>query len=134
MNNIDFELLKAQHEALRIHYLSLLTTILGQDEQEKIDGSKTWLSKYLLWCYERENLSPLENKVQPSSPDSDRIRRRRFQLQVLMDVAYIRGGLEGYDILRKISPDDYRLAEEVFRNSDGSEEMMIAALDKIYPQ
>lgn len=128
--NIEFEMLKAQHEALRTYFISLLPVIFSQDEQQKIDGSKPWLAKYLLWCFERENLSTLENDTRLSSPEKDVIGRRRFQLQVLMDVAYIRGGLEEYDIQRRISAPDRDLAEAVYRGSDGSEEQMVRMIDK----
>ena len=130
--DIDLELLKAQHEALRTYFFSLLPTIFGKGRQKKIDDSMTWLAKYFIWCFERENLSPLSYTLPPASPDLERIDRRRFQLQVLMDVAYIQGGLEGYDILRRISPHDFALAEHIFHNSDGSEAGMIALIDQNY--
>ena len=132
--NIEFEMLKAQYDSLRTYFISLLPVIFEHDGQQKIDGSKTWLAKYLLWGFERENLSALDCKFPPSSPGSERISRRRFQLQVLMDVAYIQGGLGAYDILWKIAPDDYALAEKVFHNSDGSEEQMLLALEKLSPR
>ena len=130
--NIELELLKAQNDALRTYFLSLLPYIFRTHPQEKKDGSKTWLAKYLLWCFERENLSPLDYTQSLSSLEKDRISHRRFQLQVLMDVAYIRGGLEGCDISRRVSPDDLALADIVYSRSDGSEADMCRVIDEIY--
>ena len=128
--NIEMELLQAKFEAMRSYFLSQLPNIFKDDEQQKIDGSKVWLAKYFIWRFERENLSPLSYTLPQSSPDSEKIDRRRFQLQVLMDVAYIQGGLEAYDILRRISPHDQALADYVYRNSDGSEAGMIEQIEK----
>ena len=128
--NIELEMLKAQHEALRTYFMSLLPTIFSQDEQQKLDGSKTWLAKYFLWRFERENLSSLSSKISQSSPGLAKIEHRRFQLQVLMDVAYIQGELEGYDLIRKISRADAELANHVFSDSDGSEAGMIQLIEE----
>ena len=49
-----------------------------------------------------------------------------------MDVAYIRGGLEGYDIVRKVSQDAQALADIVYSRSDGSEADMCRVIDEIY--
>ena len=122
--NIEFEMLKAQIDALRVSYLSLIESI------HHGDAGETWLSKYLLWGFERGNLCSSGYNTPESSPGKDMIDRRRFQLQVLMDVAYIRGGLEGYDIQRRISAPDRELAEAVYRGSDGSEEQMVRMIDK----
>ena len=109
--DIEFEMLKAQHEALRNYFVSLLPYIYRTHPDEKRDGSKTWLAKYFLWRFERENLAPLDYTQSLSSLEKAPISHRRFQLQVLMDVAYIQGGLEGYDILRRISRDALVLAD-----------------------
>lgn len=124
MNDCDYILLKAQNDALRTYFLSLLKHIMGGD------SDKVWLAKYLLWRFERENLSPSDCMPQLDAPAKDRIDRRRFQLQVLMDVAYIQGGLEGYDIARRISPDDRALAERVYSRSDGSEARMVDRINE----
>lgn len=124
------KLLQAKVEAMRSYFFSLLPTIFKDDEQQKIDGSKVWLAKYFIWRFERENLSPSSCRPGQVSPDLEKIDRRRFQLQVLMDVAYIQGGLEAYDILRRISPHDRQLAEYVYRHSDGSEPVMTGLIDK----
>ena len=130
--NIEFEMLKAQHEALRNYFISLLPYIFRTNPDEKLGGSKTWLAKYFLWRFERENLAPLDYTQSLSSHEKAPIDHRRFQLQVLMDVAYIRGGLEGYDIVRKVSQDAQALADIVYSRSDGSEADMCRVIDEIY--
>ena len=130
--NIEFEMLKAQHEALRNYFISLLPYIFRTHPDEKLGGSKTWLAKYFLWRFERENLAPLDYTQSLSSHETAPIDHRRFQLQVLMDVAYIRGGLEGYDIVRKVSQDAQALADIVYSRSDGSEADMCRVIDEIY--
>ena len=130
--NIEFEMLKAQHEALRNYFISLLPYIFRTHPDEKLGGSKTWLAKYFLWRFERENLAPLDYTQSLSSHEKAPIDHRRFQLQVLMDVAYIRGGLEGYDIVRKVSQDVQALADIVYSRSDGSEADMCRVIDEIY--
>lgn len=130
--NIEFEMLKAQHEALRNYFISLLPYIFRTHPDEKLGGSKTWLAKYFLWRFERENLAPLDYTQSLSSHEKAPIDHRRFQLQVLMDVAYIQGGLEGYDIVRKVSQDAQALADIVYSRSDGSEADMCRVIDEIY--
>lgn len=130
--NIEFEMLKAQHEALRSYFFSLLPYIYRTHPDEKRDGSKTWLAKYFLWRFERENLSPLDYTQSLPAPEKEKISHRRFQLQVLMDVAYIQGGLEGYDIMRRVARDAQALANTVYTQSDGSEADMCRVIDKIY--
>jgi hypothetical protein len=127
MNDIDFLLLKSQHEALRTYFCSLLKTIMNGD----VD--RVWLAKFLLWRIERENLAPLSCTTQLSSPEKARIHRRRFQLQVLMDVAYIRGHLEEFRIPYRISRHDAAQAERVFsQSSDGTEQTMLPLIDKLF--
>ena len=98
-----------------------------------------WLNKYLLWTFEREHL-PLsfDEVAQPSSPGSDdnaseqyqkMIDRRRYQLQVLCDIACIVGNL---DTDRLIDPESRRIALDVYNRSDGSEEGMIPLIDEYY--
>ena len=130
--DIEFEMLKAQHEALRNYFVSLLPYIYRTHPDEKRDGSKTWLAKYFLWRFERENLAPLDYTQSLSSLEKAPISPRRFQLPVLMDVAYIQGGLEGYDILRRISRDALVLADTVYSQSNGSETDMCRVIDELY--
>lgn len=122
-------IIKAQFNALRNYFTSLLPTIF-QNDREK--DSKVWLAKYLLWKFELENLAQYDSEDSHKSPDQDKIGRRRFQLQVLMDVAYTQGRLEGYDIPRKVSSDAAAQAQRVFENSDGSEESMLPQIDALY--
>jgi len=124
----DFIILKAQFEAMRNYFTSLLQTIFQHDKEM---DSKVWLAKYLLWKFERDNLAPYDLTASHKSLDQDKIGRRRFQLQVLMDVAYIQGQLEGYDIPRKVSSDAAAQAQRVFANSDGSEEAMLPLIDAL---
>ena len=49
-------IIKAQFNALRNYFTSLLPTIF-QNDREK--DSKVWLAKYLLWKFELENLLQL---------------------------------------------------------------------------
>lgn len=123
--DIELILLKAQCDAFRTYFISLLKHLMDNDPH------KTWLAKYLLWNFERGNLSALDCTLHPSSPDSDRISHRRFQLQVLMDVAYIQGHLEAFDIPRKISQDAADFAGIVYTRSDGSEELMCQIIDEL---
>lgn len=127
--NEDFIILKAQFEAMRNYFTSLLPTIFQHDKEK---DSKVWLAKYLLWKFELENLAPYDSEDSHKSPAQDTIGRRRFQLQVLMDVAYTQGRLEGYDIPRKVSSDAAAQAQRVFESSDGSEETMIPLIDALY--
>ncbi len=129
MKDIDLILLNAKVDAMRTYFMSLLPTIYQHDKEK---DSKVWLAKYTLWQFERESLAPYDYTTQLSSPERERISRRRFQLQVLMDVAYIQGRLEGYDIIRKV--DSYAAAQalQVFEKSaDGSEESMIPLIDAL---
>lgn len=125
----DFIILKAQFEAMRNYFTSVLPAIYQHDNEK--DG-KVWLAKYILWKFERENLSPYDSEAPHKSLDQDKIGRRRFQLQVLMDVAYIQGRLEEYDIPRRVSSYAAVQAQRVFESSDGSEETMLPLIDALY--
>lgn len=127
---MDTELimLKAQVEAFRNYFTSLLPTIF-QNDREK--DSKVWLAKYLLWHFERQNLSPYDFADTLPTPEKDRISRRRHQLQVLMDVAYIQGRLEEYGIIRKVDSYAASQAEQVYAQSDHSEETMLPLIDAL---
>ena len=128
MKDIDQILLNAKVNAMRDYFISLLPTIYQHDKEK---DSKVWLAKYTLWQFERETLAPYDYTTQLSSPERERISRRRFQLQVLMDVAYIQGQLEGYDIIRKVDSYAASQAQQVFEKSDGSEESMIPLIDAL---
>ena len=121
-------MLKAQVEALRNYLTSLLPTIFQNDKEK---DSKVWLAKYLLWDLERQNLSPYEVSDTLTTPEKDRIGHRRHQLQVLMDVAYIQGKLEEYGILRKVDSFSASQAQQVFDQSDHSEETMLPLIDAL---
>lgn len=121
--NADFLILKAQFNALRNHYMSHL----GNNPDKDI----VWRDKYLLWLFERELLSSCDNTQLPS-PESETLERRRFQLQALMDVAYLQGHLEQFGVARLIQPESREIADAVFRDSDGSEETMLPLIDRYF--
>ena len=132
--NIDMILLEAKLEAFRTYFTSMLS-VLFKDDPQKDD--RVWLAKYLMWEFERANLSPFDYTDKLSTPEKDRISHRRFQLQVLMDVAYIHGNLEEYGILRIVDSYAASQALQVFSeaNKSGagkSEEAMLPLIDKIY--
>lgn len=124
----DLIMLKAQVEAFRNYFTSLLPTIFQNDKEK---DSKVWLAKYLLWYLERQNLSPYDFSDTLPTPEKDRISRRRHQLQVLMDVAYIQGQLEEYGILRKVDSYAAAQAQQVYEQSDHSEETMLPLIDAL---
>lgn len=123
--NVELLLIKAQNEAFRTYFLSLLPVIMG-------DKDRVWLAKFLLWRFERENLAPFDYISKLPAPDQERIHHRRFQLQVLMDVAYIQGHLQDPDIIHAIARDARVLADTVYNRSDGSEADMCRVIDEIY--
>lgn len=124
--NTDFILLKAQFNAFRNLFVGLLPRI------DKGDTNTVWFHKYRLWEFERELLFSYD-RSRLSSPEIEKLDRRCFQLQVLMDVAYLQGRLEQFEIIRLIQPDSMSLANNVFaHSSDGSEEMMVPLIDKLY--
>ena len=125
----DMILLKAQFEAFRNYFTSLLPTIFEHDKEK---DDKVWLAKYLLWKFERDLLAPFDTKGKLSPLEREKISHRRFQLQVLMDVAYIRGQLEGYGIPRVIDSYAASQALELFQQSEGYEELMLPLIDKLY--
>src|SRR5574343_998518 len=107
----DRIMLKAQVEAFRNYFTSLLPTIFQNDKEK---NSKVWLAKYCLWKFERDNLASFDFADTLQTPEKDRISRRRHQLQVLMDVAYIQGQLEEYGILRKVDSYAAAQAEQIY--------------------
>ena len=82
--------------------------------------------------FERANLLPFDYTDKLSPQQKDKISHRGFQLQVLMDVAYIQGNLEGYGILRRVDSYAASQALQVFSESDKSEDGMLPLIDKIY--
>lgn len=124
----EFVIMKAQFMALRNYFTSLLPTIFSHDKEQ---SDKVWLAKFCLWRFERENLVPYSSLANQTSPETKQIDHRRFQLQVLMDVAYIRGHLEEYGILHGISQHSADFANKVYEASDGSETSMISLIEKV---
>lgn len=93
MNKIDFLMFKAQVEALRTWTIIKF----AQDQNLQL----IWKSKYHLWQLERENLQAQETTWR-ASPGSSRVCQRIYELQILLDVAYIRGDLQEFGINRYI--------------------------------
>jgi len=124
----DLILLKAQFDALRNVFAATLPSLFSRD---KAPTDKAWYAKFCLWRFERENLAPYSSLSRPASPETEQIDRRRFQLQVLMDVAYIQGHLEEYGIAHRIAHHAADCARTVFGQSDGTEASMIALIDKL---
>lgn len=124
--NTDLRLLKAQHEALRNFFLSMLSTVYQGDTD------RVWMAKFCIWRFERDNLAPYSSLCKPGAPGSERIDRRRFQLQVLMNVAYIQGRLEDRGVIWQISARDASISMDIYRKSDGSEETMLPLIDELY--
>lgn len=121
-------MLKAQFEALRNYFTSLLPTVFQHDKEK---DCKVWLAKYCLWKFERDNLAPFDFADTLPTLEKDRISRRRHQLQVLMDVAYIQGRLEEHGIIRKVDSYAAAQAQQVYDQSDHSEETMLPLIDAL---
>lgn len=124
--NTEIILLNAQVQAMRSYFTSLLPLI------HKGNKSMIWLAKYLMWQFERDVLAPFSYTDKLESLEKEKIDRRRFQLQVLMDVAYIQGHLEEHGIARIISSDAAAQALEIYNSSRGCEETMLPLIDEIY--
>lgn len=124
--NTEIILLKAQVQAMRNYFTSLLPVLL------KGNKSKVWFAKYTMWQFERDLLAPFSYADKPKSLEIEKIDRRRFQLQVLMDVAYIQGHLEEHGIARIISSDAAARALDIYNSSLGCEETMLPLIDKFY--
>ncbi|MCE2616082.1 M41 family metallopeptidase [Phocaeicola oris] len=121
-------ILKAQFDALRNLLMSILPTMFEHDKQK---DDKVWFAKYCLWKFERDNLASFEISDTLPTPEKDRISRRRHQLQVLMDVAYIQGRLEEHEIIRKVDSYAAAQAQQVYAQSDHSEETMLPLIDAL---
>ena len=124
--NTEIILLNAQVQAMRNYFTSLLPLI------HKGNESMVWLAKYLMWQFERDVLAPFSYTDNLESLEKEKIDRRRFQLQVLMDVAYIQGHLEEHGIARIVSSDAAARALDIYNSSQGCEETMLPLIDEIY--
>lgn len=122
--NIEFEMLNAKVNAFRNLFLGMLSTLIK-------DPDRVWCNKFLLWNYERDLLAPFDFDDKLPSLEKEKVSHRRFQLQILMNVAYIQGKLELFDITYRIPPQDRELASKVFSRSDGSEEGMTRVIDEM---
>lgn len=136
----DFVMLKAQFEALRTIFMTNITYTMATDSRGKTDPDKVWLYKFLLWKFERENLSPFSfSDYSESSLDAheiESVNERRFHLQILETIACIKGRLEGYKELEIpfhcLHSDNILFAQKVLRVSEGhSEAELIAAIKTV---
>ena len=93
--------------------------------------SDYWYCQYLLWTFERDILMPYDFSSSIPPEEKGRVANRRFQLQVLLDVAYIQGDLEELGIIRKVSSYAAAQAERVYSLSDHSEGSMIEIIDAL---
>ena len=126
MSNSDPILLYAQIQALRKSMIDLF--------ESYEDNSASWVHKYYLWKDERDALAPYAYSEKLSAHQKAQISRRRFQLQVLMDVAYIQGNLEAIGIPRVIGLYAAAQVEKLAQQSDLSEEQMLSLIDRIMPE
>lgn len=116
--NIELTILQAQFNALRNLFLGCMVQFWTPQER--------WRYKFILWKSERDILGEV-CKHKPGTPEGDMIDRRRFQLQVMMDVAYIQGHLGECDIIRYIDPESLKIANDV---ADDYEELMLPKIEK----
>lgn len=124
----DLILLKAQNAAMRHLFMSLFKTFF------KDDTDRIWLAKYYLWLFERKNLPAFTADFPEDVRNA--IDSRSFQLQTLLDIAWLEGGLEDFDFeswSRHISPDREQFAARVLEASGhaSDEESLVAAIDRI---
>lgn len=122
-------LLTARLEALERLLDVLLYHKFGD---EKPDYPSLWYTRYLRYDYERGYLYLLSETTDPQSLEAERIEHRRFQLQILVNIAYLRGHLEDYDIVRKASRRDEAAAHKIFESYDGYDESLLRAIDDFY--
>lgn len=121
--SIELLMMKAQINAFRNLFLGMLGGILK-------DSDEVWLRKYQLWEFEREHLLSFQQSGL-SSPDQKVLEHRRLQLEFLMNIAYIAGNLENYELVRYISPESADLAKRVYQESDKTEQSMLSLIDKL---
>ena len=122
--NIENIMLNAKIDALRNAYAIFLRATFKDDQ-------KFWYSQYLLWKFERDSLKSYSILSKLLPEEKGKVANRRFQLQVLLDVAYIQGQLEELGIIRKVSSYAAAQAERVYSLSDHSEESMIEIIDAL---
>lgn len=113
--------LRRATDALLLHFLS--------DEENKTQF--IWLSRYLNYKYERDILASSGFGQPDSGGQPELLSRRRYHLQVLMDIAYLQGNLGELNIVRRIAPQDAALANKVFESYDGFDESLFRAIDEI---
>ena len=117
-------MLNAKIDALRNAYAIFLRATFKDDQ-------KFWYSQYLLWKFERDSLKSYSILSKLLPEEKGKVANRRFQLQVLLDVAYIQGQLEELGIIRKVSSYAAAQAERVYSLSDHSEGSMIEIIDAL---
>jgi len=90
-----------------------------------------WFSRYLNYKYERDILASSDFGLTDSGQQPELLARRRYHLQVLMDIAYLQGNLGELNIVRRVAPQDAALANKVFESYDGFDESLFRAIDEI---
>ena len=126
---VESILLKAQNDALRSCFAALLDHVFGED------SPNVWLAKYHMWDVERKSLPSLTDEL-PENIGTP-IARRRFQLQTLLDIAWLEGGLEEAEGLvgspRRVGAGQRKYAAQVIDVAQGdmSEWGLVDAIDRI---
>lgn len=126
---VESILLKAQNDALRSCFAALLDHVFGEG------SPNVWLAKYHMWDVERKSLPSLTDEL-PENIGTP-IARRRFQLQTLLDIAWLEGGLEealaSTGLFRRVGADQKRYAAHVIDVAQGnmSEWGLVDAIDRI---
>ena len=137
--NEDFIIFKAQFDAMRTMFLANVIPDMAKGSEGNPDTDKVWLYKFLLWEFERENLSAASWHCPGTShttPETALIDERRFHLQTLATIAYIKGRLEEFQGV-EIPPhclfqDSVRFAKRVLQSATGdSEAELIAAIKNL---
>lgn len=90
-----------------------------------------WFSRYLNYKYERDILASSDFGLTDSGQQPELLARRRYHLQVLMDIAYLQGNLGELNIVRRVAPQDAALANKVLRATMVSTSRFSARLTKL---
>lgn len=121
-------ILQAQITSLR-RVADVLLLHFWSDAENK--SQLIWFSRYLNYKYERDILASSDFGLTDSGQQPELLARRRYHLQVLMDIAYLQGNLGELNIVRRIAPQDAALANKVFESYDGFDESLSARLTKL---
>ncbi len=135
----EFYIFKAQFDAMRTMFLANVIPNMAKGNGGNPDTDRVWLYKFLLWEFERENLSDASwhcSETSHTTPETALIDERRFHLQTLATIACIKGRLEEFQGV-EIPPhclfqDSVRFAKRVIQSATGfSETELIAAIKNL---